>query len=138
MSARVDSDFTMAYGVTADHTSNTGFHDLMQALTRVAFASDTDLEAQSQNALRDLAGGRIGLESSVNTLPNGQTRLRQHHGDDGRIRSTFTRADGTRRQRRTTTPASTLGRAGSATSPAYPGLDAEVVTENGSARTSRL
>lgn len=64
LSARVDSDFTMAYGVTADHTANSGFHDLMKALSRVAFNDGTDLEVQAENALRDLAGGRIGYETS--------------------------------------------------------------------------
>jgi flagellar hook-associated protein 3 FlgL len=131
LSARVDSDFTMAYGVTADHTANTGFHDLMQALSRVAFANDTDLEAQSQNALRDLAGGRIGLESSATTLATGQTSL------DSIMATTtdsidITRADGTvvNVGYNTAQPLDVLAQdiAG------FPGLDAEVVTEDGSAR----
>jgi flagellin-like hook-associated protein FlgL len=133
LSARVDTDFTMAYGVTADHTANTGFHDLIKALSRVAFNDGTDLKAQAQNALRDLTGGRIGLQSASNGLANGQTVMDTAFPSETGQQFEITRADGTTYTINYDTTTETLDQLAQNIT-GFPGLDAEVVTEEGSAR----
>jgi flagellar hook-associated protein 3 FlgL len=130
LTARVDTDFEMAYGVTADPTAKTGFHELMTALARVATAdtpqNSVSLASEVKGALRDLAGGRIALESQTTgiTDPQDPTGGPTMAGD-----LEFTRGDGT-----TATvpyPAGSLEDVAVAISQGAPDIDADVVERDG-------
>jgi flagellar hook-associated protein 3 FlgL len=130
LSARVDGDFTMSYGVTADSEANTGFHDLMKALSRVAFNDGSDLGEQAEHALRDLSGGEIAFETAVAGITDAQQPLSAAPASvtaGGTL--TFTRADGTTADVNYL-PGDTLDALTSEIA-ALAGIDAEVVNDGG-------
>jgi len=136
LSARVDSDFTMAYGVTADHTSNTGFHDLVKGLSRVAFHEGSGLKEQVEHALRDLAGGDIAYASDAGVVTDTQAPLDSFAGiatSPAGAQIQIDRADGSTDSINYDTATESLDVVAQRIA-AVEGLDAEVVTVGGDKR----
>ena len=59
LSARVDTDLSVDYGVTADSANESGFHDLISALARVA-RPNVALEQEVENATDNLSDPNNG------------------------------------------------------------------------------
>lgn len=85
LAARVDSDVTLDYGITADPNTDTGFHDLISALSRVAnpaaALSDevdsaiSDLSDPNNGAIKRLADTIADIGSSRDILQRTTQRL---------------------------------------------------------------
>ncbi|RDD63651.1 flagellin [Ferruginivarius sediminum] len=67
LSVRADEGVTIDYGITADPREDTGFHDLIKALSRVADPRQS-LGEEVENAIRDLSGAVLAFESGSTAI----------------------------------------------------------------------
>lgn len=74
LSVRAGEDVTVDYGVTADPEAETGFHDLIKALSRVSDPRES-LASEVENAIRDLSGGILAYRSQSTAVSDPSANL---------------------------------------------------------------